>query len=65
MSDLGPERDGFQVSHRYFGMDSGSTLFAGISNPSNVVKVGQSQEYTVGFRANTALSGSIYYELER
>ncbi len=49
--------------NRYQGKDSGSSVFTGISNSVQPLKVGEKREYTVGFRtADPNITGTIIYE---
>jgi hypothetical protein len=48
---------------RYQGKDSGSSVFTGVSNSVQPLKVNEKREYTVGFRTTDPnVSGTIYYE---
>ena len=50
-------------NNRYQAHDSGSSVFAGISNSQDVLKKDEKRVYTVGFRAtDPTISGSIFYE---
>jgi len=65
--DLTPEIGHFflldQNNNRYAGNDSGSSVFMGVSNSTQVLKKLDKREYTVGFRTNDPnVSGTIFYE---
>jgi hypothetical protein len=65
--DLTPDITHFYLMdrnyNRYAGVDSGSSVFTGVSNSVQVLKKGEKREYTVGFRANDPqVSGTIFYE---
>ena len=66
-ADIAPRIDHFVFTAsnggRYFGLDSGSTALVGISNDRGIVKMNASREYTVGFRTDTVLGGTIAYEV--
>jgi hypothetical protein len=48
---------------RYAGVDSGSSVFAGVSNPHRMLKQGDTRTYTVGFRTTDPLAtGAVSYE---
>lgn len=48
---------------RYAGMDSGSAAMAGVSNSHQMLKHGETRDYTVGFRTTDAVAaGTISYE---
>jgi hypothetical protein len=47
---------------RYLGADSGSTALVGISNYSGLLKVGDSHDYTVGFRVPQSTLAILYYD---
>jgi hypothetical protein len=48
---------------RYAGIDSGSSVFAGVSNPHRMLKHGEKRDYTVGFRTtDPVLAGTVSYE---
>jgi hypothetical protein len=50
-------------NNRYAGVDSGSSVFTGVSNSTQVLKQGDKREYTVGFRTNDPnVAGTIFYE---
>lgn len=49
--------------NRYQAKDSGSSVFTGISNSTQPLKVNEKREYTIGFRTTDPnVSGTIYYE---
>lgn len=65
--DLTPDVSHFylvdQNNNRYQGKDSGSSVFTGVSNSTQVLKQNEKREYTVGFRTNDPnVSGTIFYE---
>lgn len=48
---------------RYTGIDSGSSVFVGVSNPHRMLKHGEKRDYTVGFRTtDPVVAGTISYE---
>jgi hypothetical protein len=48
---------------RYQGTASGSSVFAGVSNPRGALEPGASRDYTVGFRsADPVVAGTVSYE---
>jgi hypothetical protein len=47
---------------RYFGVVSGNSSLIGISNYAGVLKVGESHDYTVGFRVPLGAQGLIFYD---
>jgi hypothetical protein len=50
-------------NQRYQGIDSGSSVFAGISNSHRMLKQGDTRPYTVGFRTtDPVIAGTISYE---
>jgi hypothetical protein len=50
-------------SRRYQGIDSGSSVFVGVSNSHRMLKAGDVRGYTVGFRtADPVITGTISYE---
>lgn len=52
-----------RYDNRFQGKDSGSSVFTGISNSIQPLKVGEKREYTVGFRtADPNITGTIIYE---
>ena len=65
--DLAPRIDHFVFTAsdgaRFFGLESGSTALIGISNDRGVVKMNASREYTIGFRTDTQLGGTVAYEV--
>jgi hypothetical protein len=48
--------------NRWAGMDTGSSVFAGISNSLAPLAPGDKRTYVVGFRALSTTSGSIAYD---
>jgi len=44
------------------GVDSGSSAFIGVSNNLNVIAVGEKREFTVGFRADPTVTGTVLYD---
>ena len=65
--DVVPTADHFylidQNGNRYQGKDSGSSVFAGVGNSSEILKKDEKREYTVGFRTpNANTTGTISYE---
>lgn len=66
-SDFTPSITDFYLldrnQNRYQGKDSGATVFTGISNSVQILKVGEKREYMVGFRtADPNITGTIIYE---
>jgi len=66
-ADFTPEVSNFYLfdnsQNRYQGKDSGSSVFTGVSNSVQPLKVGEKREYTVGFRtADPNITGTIVYE---
>jgi hypothetical protein len=66
-ADFTPEISNFYLldrnQNRYQGKDTGSSIFMGISNSTQVLKVGEKREYTVGFRTTDPnITGTIIYE---
>lgn len=66
-ADYTPEITNFYLldrnQNRYQGKDTGSSIFTGISNSVQVLKMGEKREYTVGFRtADPNITGTIIYE---
>jgi hypothetical protein len=66
-ADITPEISNFYLldrnQNRYQGKDSGASVFTGISNSVQILKIGEKREYTVGFRtADPNISGTIDYE---
>ncbi len=63
---LAPRPDHFVIEDRmqvrYLGADSGNANLSGISNYDGVLKVGESHEYTVGFRVPQNTQGILYYD---
>jgi hypothetical protein len=65
--DFTPTADHFYLMDRqnfkYQGKDSGSSVFIGVSNSTEVLKKNEKRIYTVGFRTqDPSVSGTIYYE---
>jgi len=44
------------------GIDSGSSVFIGISNDLTALKPGEKREFTVGFRADPSANGTVLYD---
>lgn len=65
-ASLAPRIDHFVIqdldNRRYFGADSGNVSLVGISNYAGVLKVGDSHDYTVGFRVPSNTSGTLFYD---
>jgi hypothetical protein len=65
-ASLAPRIDHFVIqdldNRRYFGADSGNVSLVGISNYTGVLKVGDSHDYTVGFRVPSNASGTLFYD---
>jgi hypothetical protein len=66
-ADFTPEISNFYLldrnQNRYQGKDTGASVFTGISNSVQVLKMGEKREYTVGFRtADPNITGTIDYE---
>ncbi len=63
---LAPRIDHFVIQDiqnaRYFGVDSGNVALVGISNYGGVLKVGDSHDYTVGFRVPHDTTGTLFYD---
>jgi hypothetical protein len=50
-------------SRRYQGIDSGSSVFVGVSNSHRILKQGEMRDYTVGFPTpDPVIAGTISYE---
>ena len=47
---------------RYLGADSGNTNLVGISNYSGLLKIGDSHDYTVGFRVPQNTHAQLFYD---
>jgi len=65
--DLTPDITHFYLldrsNNRYAGTDTGSSVFTGISNSTEVLHKGDKREYVVGFRTNDPnVAGTIFYE---
>lgn len=50
------------LNRRFFGVDSGNTALVGISNYEGVLKVGDSHDYTIGFRVPQDSTGTLFYD---
>jgi len=66
-SDFTPQITDFYLldrsQNRYQGKDSGSSVFTGVSNSVQILKIGEKREYTVGFRTTDPnITGTIIYE---
>lgn len=66
-ADFTPQIDHFfyldRDGNRFAAQDSGSTVFAGVSNSQQVLKQNEKRIYTVGFRTtDPSTSGTIAYE---
>jgi len=63
---LSPRIDHFAIEddqkRRFLGADGGSPALVGISNYSGQLKVGDSHEYTVGFRVPLDTQGTLFYD---
>jgi hypothetical protein len=63
---LAPRIDHFVIedlqNRRYFGADTGSVNYIGISNYTGTLKVGDSHDYTVGFRVPVNTTGTLFYD---
>lgn len=63
---LAPRIDHFAIEddqkRRFLGAESGSPALVGISNYSGQLKVGDSHEYTVGFRVPLSTQGTLFYD---
>ena len=63
---LAPRPDHFviedQQKQRYLGADSGNANLSGISNYAGILKVGESHDYTIGFRVPQNTQGILYYD---
>jgi len=63
---LAPRMDHFvlqdESNTRYFGADSGSPTLIGLSNYTGVLNVGDSHDYTLGFRVPTNTKGTLFYD---
>ncbi len=65
--DMTPAIDRFFLTaarnERYAGMDSGSSVFVGVSNLHRTLKHGDQRDYIVGFRTtDPVVTGTISYE---
>jgi len=63
---LVPKIDHFAIEdeqkRRFLGADSGSPTLIGISNYAGQLKVGDSHDYTVGFRVPLDTQGTLFYD---
>ncbi len=63
---LVPRIDHFAIEddqkRRFLGADSGSPTLVGISNYAGQLKVGDSHDYTVGFRVPLNTQGTLFYD---
>ncbi len=63
---LAPRIDHFAIEderkRRFLGADSGSPTLIGISNYAGQLKVGDSHDYTVGFRVPFDTQGTLFYD---
>lgn len=48
--------------NRYFGIDTGSSAFTGVSNDLEPLKPGEKRTFVVGFRADATTTGTIRYD---
>lgn len=48
--------------NRYFGIDTGSSAFTGISNDVGVIGPGDKRRFVIGFRADATTMGTIRYD---
>jgi hypothetical protein len=48
--------------NRYFGIDTGSSAFTGISNDLGPLRPGEKRKFVVGFRADATTMGTIRYD---
>jgi hypothetical protein len=51
-----------RTGDRYYGIDTGSSAFAGISNDLAALGPGQKRKFVVGFRADATAMGTIRYD---
>jgi hypothetical protein len=51
-----------QAGNRYFGIDTGSTALAGVSNDLSAIKPGEKRKLVVAFRADATTIGTIRYD---
>jgi hypothetical protein len=51
-----------QAGNRYFGIDTGSSALAGISNDLSALKPGEKRKLVVAFRADATTIGTIRYD---
>jgi hypothetical protein len=63
---LAPRIDHFVIqdlqNRRFLGADSGNVNLIGISNYTGTLKVGDSHDYTVGFRVPINTNGTLFYD---
>jgi len=63
---LAPRIDHFAIEddqkRRFLGADGGSSALVGISNYLGQLKVGDSHDYTVGFRVPLSTQGTLFYD---
>jgi len=63
---VAPRADHFVVEDalkvRYLGADSGNANLSGIANYAGVLAVGESHDYTIGFRVPQNTQGILYYD---
>jgi hypothetical protein len=50
------------AGNRYFGIDTGSSVFAGVSNDLSPLHTGEKRTFVVGFRADPTTTGTIRYD---
>jgi hypothetical protein len=50
-----------QSGNRYFGIDTGSSAFTGVSNDLSPLRPGEKRTFVVGFRASATTMGTIRY----
>jgi hypothetical protein len=48
--------------NRYFGIDTGSSAFAGVANDLSPLRPGEKRKFIVGFRAGASTTGTIRYD---
>ena len=65
-STFAPKIDHFVIEdldrRRFFGMESGNAALIGISNYRDLLKPGDSHDYTAGFRVPTNTTGTLLYD---
>jgi hypothetical protein len=63
---LAPKIDHFAIEddqkRRFLGADSGSPALIGLSNFPGQLKIGESHDYTVGFRVPLNTQGTLFYD---